>query len=279
MISLPNATRFALWLAHAHPSAFRALAAQLQTPMGAPAGGGSPAVRGLGRLGYAGRESYVPAGRARGPRYRPTGAFGDEVNLESLVVDPASLSLPTFDFSSPSYDFTTPDLSSLSVEDITPTSELMSAFDPVTVASAGDSSGFWSSLGSGLSSFASGTAHVIASVAQNLTNPQTLANAGSLAATVIKANAATSVANAQEQAVLATQIARVQAGVTPAAIQYGTNAAGQRVPLVYNTATRQYQATTPQVLSSLMPSSLPSWLPWVLGGGLVLTLVLSSSRS
>lgn len=275
MISLPNATRFALWLAQAHPSAFRALAAQLKTASGLA----TRAPAGFGRFGYAARESYVSYGRAQGPHYRPTGAFGDEVSVESLVVDPSTLEMPAPDFSSSTYDFNTPDLSSLSVGDITPTDELMSAFDPTTIAAAGNDSGFWSSLGSGLSSFASGTAHVIASVAANLTNPATLASAGTVAATVIKANAATSVANAQEQAVLATQLARVQAGVTPAPIQYGTNAAGQRVPMVYNSATGQYQPATPQVLSSLMPSTLPSWLPWVLGGGLVLTLFLSSSRS
>lgn len=273
-ISLQNATRFALWLAQSHPTAFRALVARLNAPRM------SSATAGLGRFGYAGREVYVSAGRQQTPRYARTGAFGDDL----------------IGFSEPSF-------SDIAVSDIEPL-DLSSAFDPADlvdwansfseptlqpigtsavpsgsitqVASSNDSSGgFWGSLGDAFSS--AGT--VIGAVARNLTNPTTLAAAGGLASSIIQSNAATQVANAQQQAVLATQLARVQGGVSPAPIQYATTATGQKVPMYYNPSTGQYQAATPQVLSSLIPSGLPSWLPWVVGGGIVISLFFASSRS
>lgn len=241
-ISLTNATRFALWLAANHPAAFRKIAWQLTQ---APASRGS-----LGR-------------------------FGDDSGLQSLVVDPATLSLPSSDLST--WVDSSPALQSVTVSDISPIEELSNAFDPAAVAASGSDSGFWSTLGSGLSSAASGTGSVIASVARSLTNPATLAGAAGLASTLIQANAQTQVANAQQQAVLATQLARVQQNASPAPIQYTTSPTGQRIPVLYNSATGQYEPVTRPVLSSLSSSSsLPGWLPWILGGGVVIALLLAS---
>lgn len=275
-ISLANATRLALWLAKAHPAAFREIAWQMQTA-GARARAG-----GLGAFGYAGRQVYVAYGRPRGGHYRPTGAFGDD----AFTVDiPDTVSVPdTIDLSDPSLTDVSVDVNAIapttdvsaytgfdssagsgsSVSDVNFTG---ANFDPST-----DSSGFWSSLGNAFSS----AGGVIASVAKNLTNPQVLSSAGNVAASVIKSNAQTQAIAAQQQAVLQAQIARVQAGTTPAPIRYVTSAAGQSVPMVYNASTGQYTPVTGATLSSLLPTGLPNWLPWALAGGLVLTVVLSS---
>lgn len=273
-VSLQNATRLALWLAREHPAAFRQIAWQMQTARERAQSGG------LGAFGYAGRQVYVDYGRPRSGHYRANGGLGDglfvdipEPSLQDITVDVNAIE-PITDVSAyTAFDWSTLDFGSGSaapgVSDVSYTAP---NFDPVATAASGDSSGFWGSIGSAFSSAGS----VIASVARNLTNPQVLSAAGNIAATVIKADAQNQAINAQQQAVLQTQLARVQQGQSPAAIQYVKNAAGQSVPLYYNAATGQYVPASTPTLSSLMPSGTPTWLPWVLGGGLVLTVLLSS---
>ena len=262
-ISIQNASRLALWLAHAHSEAFRVIAAKVSSPA---------RVVSLQRFGA----------------YQRMGYFGDDVSVSDTGTTTTFDSGSVDSSSGPVIDTgISPDevIVTGSMTDTTPlspatisVSDIQTAnlnLDPTAAASSGSDGGFWSSLGSALGSAASATGGAIASVAKNLTNPATLAAAGSVAASVIRANAQNSATAAQQQAVLQTQLARVSQGGSPAPIRYVTTASGQTVPLLYNSATRQYQPATASTLASMMPSGLPSWLPWVLGGGLVLTLALS----
>jgi hypothetical protein len=70
--------------------------------------------------------------------------------------------------------------------------------------------------------------------------------------------------NTPQGATLATQVARVQAGVTPAPITYGYNAQGQLVPVLSQSGVNT--PLTPSTLNSLLPSGLAQYaLPIGLG--------------
>lgn len=275
-ISLQNATRLALWLASQHPAAFRQIAWQLQTAQERAQSGG------LGAFGYAGRQVYVDYGHAVSGRYRPTGSFGSDAlsfdvpdpSLQDINVDLTAIE-PITDVSAYT-GFDTNMLNELaSGMDPASTSVVNysgATFDPTATAASGDSGGFWGSIGSAFSS----AGGVIASVARSLTSPAVLSAAGNVAATVIRSDAQTQAIAAQQQAVLATQLARVQNGQSPATIQYVRNAAGQTVPMYYNAATGQYVPASQPTLSSLLPTGTPTWLPWLLGGGLLLSVFLTS---
>lgn len=76
--------------------------------------------------------------------------------------------------------------------------------------------------------------------------------------------------NKQQMAVLQTQAAMAQAGMTPAPIQNTTNAYGQTVP-VY---TPTNQVVSPQILASLQPTFLQQYaLPLTVGGGILLIML------
>lgn len=238
-IAPQNAMKLAIWLAASHPRAFRAIAAKVAT---------------------------VNAQRAKGFSGGPFGALGlsiDDLQPVTLETD------TTHEVFAPMADISF-DSTALS----TPNFDLGPGLSSVSDSSSG---GFWSTLGSSIGSFASGTANVLGSVAQSLTSPQAIQAAGQIAATVIAADANRSQA-AQQQAVLQAQLARVQAGQPPASIIYGTNSYGQQVPMYYNARTGQYQPTSPSLLSSLMPSGSSWVLPTAIVGAIVVVLGIAASK-
>jgi hypothetical protein len=165
----------------------------------------------------------------------------------------------------------------------------------IDLTSAADTGGgFLDALGSGIASAAS-------SVGSWLTSGGGLNSLANLGSTYFKTQATTQQAqtNAQLQtAVLQAQVARTQAGLSPAPVSYVTNAAGQVVPVytgsvntypalqsAIGAGTSQYVAagnvagyTVPSnMISTLGPQmSLTQVLPWLLliGGALVLSSVL-----
>jgi hypothetical protein len=77
--------------------------------------------------------------------------------------------------------------------------------------------------------------------------------------------------NTPQAQTIGTQIARVQAGATPAAITYGYNSTGQVVPVLSGTG----MALSPQTLSSLIPSN---WKQYAIPVGIGLLLLWALSR-
>lgn len=273
MITPANALKLSMWLALNHPQAFQAVLNQVVTPT-------QHRVRVA--LGSAPRQgTYIPARRKKTvPRSHQRGrfgAFGDDFSLSDISSD---IDISPIDVSdSINSALSDPVLEDINV-DIAP-----SNFDLSSAAASTDSAGgFWSSIGSGLSSIGSGVASAVGAVAGAVLNPQTLAAAGNLAATVIKANGATT----QQQALLQAQLAGTASGAGVHPVTYVTNpATGQPMAMVYNPATGQYQAAQAQpasVLSSLFGASstasgLSAYLPVILiGGGVLLTVALASRR-
>lgn len=344
MISPDNALKLAIWLAHAHPAAFRDIARRVgvaeQLASKGLSGGRFGAAPSMGcapmdLIATAGnapapiqRAAPIPTsnvgtqavmrqaggGIRRGPMYGyagrgPFGYFGDDtidVPLMDMAVDPGVTSTPDIAFPDM---VSSPDIPEITVTagnsfpDMAPvTPDLISGPDPVlspigvdsaagdvppisidsTPSGSGDSS-FWSSLGSALGTAATGAVSIIGSVGKALTSPQTVQAAGQIAAANIRNTQQQQVA-AQQQAILAAQLARVRQGYAPAPIAYVPNAAGQQIPMYYNSRAGQYQATpvTPSVLQSILPSSLASsgTLPWLLlGGGAIIVALLASRRT
>lgn len=76
-----------------------------------------------------------------------------------------------------------------------------------------------------------------------------------------------------QSSVLSTQLARAQAGLSPAPISYTTDASGQLVP-VYSTGGSNY-GLTPTSLNKLNPSFLQKYgIILAIGGGAVLLLMV-----
>jgi hypothetical protein len=244
MITPASALKFSMWLAATHPQAFAAVLRELK-PLNRPSG-----------LGAVNPRNY-----ARG-RF---GALGDQEGLQSLGVDDINTTFDTSLFSDPvlqDINFSADDWSGPQIN----LAQVASAVD--------DSGGFWSSLGSGLSSIGGGLVSAIGTVAKAVTSPPVLASVGTLAAAVIKND--TNVQQAQlQQAVLQAQLQRTATGAGAAPVVYSTNpSTGRQQPYYYNAASGQYQLTQPTLLSST--GSLSTYLPYiVIGGGLLLAVVLT----
>lgn len=194
-------------------------------------------------LKAAGKLKQTPAGRL--------GVFGD---LTSDV--PAPL-----DTSSPIVDVPAPDLSSLTVPSI----------DTSIADTSTSSGGFWSSIGSGLSSVAS----EVGSLASSIVNPQVLSSVGNAASSYFRAQGQ----QAQAQ-VLQTQFGRVYQGAAPAPIAYsrgtpGSYTTGGIQPFYYSNA--GVQPVTGPLLNRLSyptpTSGVSQYLPYILGGGVLLALI------
>lgn len=108
----------------------------------------------------------------------------------------------------------------------------MPDLDISTDASSG---GFLDTVGSMASSIGSSISTAASSVGNFLTSTQGLQTLAAIGTTYLAASAASSNAQAQ-QAVLQTQIARVQAGQSPAPITYAQTSTGQIVPVYQTTA-------------------------------------------
>lgn len=133
--------------------------------------------------------------------------------------------------------------------------------------------GFWSDLASGLSSVGSDLSSAVSDATSYLTSGGGFAHLASLATTYL---------NDQTAKTIQTQALRAQAGMAPANVGYTTNSAGQVVPVATNPYTGQValnpygqpQAITPAMLQQMQPSAISQYLPYILGGGALLVLVL-----
>jgi hypothetical protein len=273
MISPANALKWSMWLAATHPQAFKAVLQQVGVPRARSRSNlGGPALKG----------TFVPRDRTYNTFARGRfGTLGDDISPDVVTVETAGVdpnTVPTFDTSSITTDPTLQDIN-VNLSDVTPNVDLGQA-----AAATDTSGGFWSSIGSGLSSVGSGLASAVTTVAGAIMSPQALGAAGNLAATVIKANAASAQSAQMQQAVLQSQLARTATGAGAAPIRYMTNpATGQTVPYYYNAATGQYQPTAPGFFSALTgsipgASSVTAYLPYILIGGGVLLVVAMMRR-
>lgn len=290
-ITPQNALKYSMWLAVAHPEAFQAvlntLVPQTQRRQRVALGGapGMGAVGPTSRIPRSG--TFIPKGSrpAPGPAFA-RGRFG------TLRVGGAP-SMGNFGDDLPEITITAPS----QLEEFTPTVQMMpvwqdpvlqdinvdippSSFDLGTAASSIDNSGgFWSSLGSGLSSIGGGIVNAVGTVARAVTNPAVLNAAGTIAATVIKANASNQ-QSSQQLALLQQQQQRTLTGAGANPVRYATDpATGQTVPMYYNPSTGQYQLQQPGFFSSLSSGTgLTQYLPYILiGGGVILVAVLMRS--
>jgi hypothetical protein len=174
----------------------------------------------------------------------PSGySAGDTSYLSSQIptIDPSLLALPD------------PQLSSVGIDAAltTPSVPIDTSGATAPTSSAGGLGGALASIGSFLSSAAG------------------LTSLSNLATAVYKANT-------PQAATVATQIARVQGGTTPAPITYAYNSAGQLVPVLAKANTAGV-SLTPQSLAGLVPSSLtPYVVPTVIG--LLLLWAFSSNK-
>lgn len=149
-----------------------------------------------------------------------------------------------------------------------------SAISSAIGSGTGSSGGFWSTLGSDLSSAGSSVLSGVKDVGSYLTTGGGLSALSGLANDYFQTkamNTQTQMATQQQQAILQAQMAAVAQGGVPAPITYTTNAMGQQVP-VYASATG-YQPVTSSYLNNLFSGST-NWLPWAIGGGLALIVVL-----
>lgn len=157
-------------------------------------------------------------------RPRSLGALGDDSDID--------ISMPDLDLSDASsgVDISMPDL----------TGDLSTSID-----SSSSGGGFLDSVGSVASSIGSSISSAASSVGNFLTSSAGLQTLAAVGTTYLAASAASSNAQAQ-QAVLQTQIARAQAGQSPAPITYAQTSTGQLVPV--------YQVSSPA--ATLYPSAV-----------------------
>lgn len=224
-----NAIRLAAWVYGAHPKLFQLLLAKAKA-----AQAGKSKTKNISGLGCNCDGKISSIGAYRVAKSRALRGFGD-----------SSTDLSTIDTSS----FVSPDLSSLDSS----TSDVSSALTDTS----GSSGGFWSSLGSGLSSLGSDVVSGIGSVGSYLTSNTGLSSLTGLANTYFANQAVQTQANTQ-QAVLAAQTQRVASGYSPAPVSYQRNSAGQLVP-VYSTPSG-YQPLTTAGIAGLASTGMPSWL-------------------
>lgn len=268
MITPVNALKFSMWLAATHPQAFRAVLNQTLPPTAHRI-----------RTSLAG-VTFIPRTTRSIPRTHQRGQLGrlGDVydDIDSGAYDAGALragadtftdgGLQTF---TPSFDYASdPALSEINV-DIAPTS-----FDLTRAAASADDSGggFWSALGSGLSSIGSGLESAVGTVAHAVLNPATLGAAGNLAATVIKAQGA----NAQTAAILQAQVTQTARGSAPHPITYATDPlTGQPTPILYNPNAGRYQ---PTLTAAPIAGALTPYVPYLLAGGGVLLVALLLRR-
>lgn len=242
-----NAIRLAAWVYAAHPQLFKKLLAKANAAKVATSKTAN--ISGLGCNCGSGKVASLGAYRRR--RFAGIGALGDDSSFS------ADVSLQPIDLSAldtGSTDTSSPDVSSA----LTDTSS--------------SSGGFWSGLGSDLSSIGSDVLTGIGSVGSYLTSSSGLSSLTGLANTYFAGQAAQAQASTQQQ-VLQTQIQRTASGASPAPITYQRNAQGQLVP-VYQSATGYTPLNSASLAALSTGSALPSWLPWAAVGGIGLIVLL-----
>jgi len=220
-----------------------------------PAAGRSLAVWLAGQHPELFRAVAQKASRTR--RFTHMGALADDLTEFVPTVEPMPVS---FDFQPPIQEISF-DSSSLAVPDFSYQSEAT----PLDMGSSGG--GFFSSVGSALSSAVSG-------VGNFLTSQQGLSSLTNLASTYFKAQAQTQTAQTQ-MAVLQAQTARVANGQTAAPITYTRNPYTGQLQPVIQTA-NGYQPVS--VSSMGVGSVMSQYGLWVAGGLAVLVVLWSMSH-
>ena len=217
-----NAVKLAAWLYGAHPKLFGKLLTNAKAAKVAKSK--TKGISGLGAAAGCGCSNVKGLGRL---------GSGGVSAVNFSPIDTSS--------------FSSPDLSSIGA------SSVSSALSSDT-----SSGGFWSSLGSGLSSLGSDVLSGIGSTASYLTSGSGLSNLTSLANTYFASQSNVAQANAQ-QAIVNAQVQRTATGYSPAPVSYQTNAAGQLVP-VYNSASGYSPLTTQGIAALSTGAAMPSWL-------------------
>lgn len=233
VVPLPVAINLAYWLYKEHPDIFNALK-------------GMATSKGLGALGQDGDTSdFLPG-------------------IDVLPVDDTSTDVGNFLPSSSAGSITTSDVTSTISPDLLalPEPQLQTvSFDP-----------------SSLPTPDLVTASVNAAASSNV-SPTTASNVGSVGtllttglAALAGVTAAIYKAGTPQASTIATQASRAAAGVNPAAITYGYNAAGQLVPILQTPASAGI-ALSPQTLASLgIPAA---WGPYVIPVGIGLIILVA----
>lgn len=147
-------------------------------------------------------------------------------------------------------------------------------------AKVGGFAGFWSSLSSDLSSVGSDLSGAVSKVGSYIASPSGASTLSNLAGSYFNYRTATS-GNSLQNQILGAQIANAQMGLSPQPVTYQTNALGQTVPVYAGTNSlgqpMSYGITSANV-GSLYPSTMSSYLPWILGGGAALVLLMLLMR-
>lgn len=232
------AKSLAVWLLKTHPPLFAALSVQAQRAR----------VRGLGRLGD-GETTLFDTGST----FAPDIAADMTPNLAPISFAEPDLQSLTFDSSS----LAVPDYSMASQDQL-----------PIATDSGG---GFFSSVGSALSS-------AVAGVGSFLTSTQGLSSLTNLASTYFKAQATSDVARTQA-AVLQSQVARAANGQVAAPIGYTRNPYTGALTPVLQTANGYAPLN---VAGTALPAGLSNFVSqyglWLVLGLIGVSVVLSVSR-
>lgn len=257
-ITAQNALKLSAWIATQHPELFRQLVAKVGALQRSP----------LGRLGYFGDDTdltFVPD--------LPPIEIAPDVNYDSSAAYTPELS----DVSLSSVDSPADGISTDFSDSLT--SAIAAPSTTIDTSAPPESSGFWSSVGSGISSAASS----VGKVASALISPGSIAAVGGVAAAYFTMQGKTNSAQTQN-AVLQAQLARTAAGAPAAGISYVRNpSTGALVP-VYNTANGQVPVTGAMLNSLANPTvagtvgGIPTTYLLIGGGLLVLAVVLSARR-
>lgn len=241
-INPQNALKLSAWLAVHEPVLFRALAISLPRQQRAKA---------LGFLGDDTSLDFTP----------------DLPAMESTPLDTPDFTLDTI--STEAVDVS-PDVSQ-AIDSVVSTPPLP---DPSTPGATVESnSSFWSQVGSGLGSAAAS----VGKLASALVSPQALGAAGAATAAYFNAQAKTAQTQAA-QAVAQAQIARVNAGYSPATISYAVNpVTGARTP-VYLSAAGTVPVTSPLLTQLSQSTGLSPTGLLTVGIGALIVITLLAAR-
>lgn len=257
-ISLKNAQRLALWLAHEQPQLFAVIHAKVTAmrASGQLSGLGCACVKRIGTFGqtgftYSGSTGSFDAGSTSLP-----GVTSWDSSIGNTGLNPAGTTgITSWDnsigVSSPGG--TGPQLQQIGLTDASNAGSTALT----TPLSVSGSSGFWGNFASDVGSLGSSVGPAIADVAGALTSGSTLAALAGVASAYYQANPS------QAASLTQTQIARTAAGQSPAAIAGSTlyTATGNEIPV------------TSSLLSDLTPSEESMLIPILLIGALALVLL------
>lgn len=294
-----SAVQFSLWLAVNHRDVFNEM---LRRATGVRAGSR------LGRLGRIGDSmdlapvnvsvSYVTPGvDTSAPDFSSLDTSSTDlapIDVTSQYIDPsgnvidATTAQQMFNLPAPVVPpiVSAPDLASVNLNPNDVAGAVndpsITQIDPGASSAATGGGSFLSDLGSGIASVGASLLKSVGTVAAGLTNPTTIKSLAGVAQSYFTTQA--------QATALQTQLARANAGMSPAPITYTRDANGNLVPVMANpqTGTIAYNSqgqpyyVTPRLANGLLPnatagisslSSLTPYLPIVIGGAALLFLI------